>query len=261
MTTIYIDIGNSFLKIKNKDKNIFLKENNSLFLELDEKQKEHFFENLKVDEKESIKVFVSSVNEKMKNSVINFLEQKFQAEIFYLSFEKQNLIKIENYQADSEKKHEIGSDIIANAIAANSFYPQKKTLIVSLGTAIVYFVLYKQKIEGVAIDVGFNKSITTFFNSLWNDEKINALWLNYEADLLGLDTKNAISAGIINSKVMAIKGYIKLLKEQYQIEQVVFTGGDFSFLSKKITEMLHYSFDFEPEMVISGLEIWSKTFN
>ncbi len=113
------------------------------------------------------------------------------------------------------------------AVAANYLKPNTNCLIIDAGTCITYeFVNANSEYLGGNISPGINmriKALYTFTKKLPLVEPVE------KANLLGNDTKSAISSGVINGITFEMDGYINILKEKYPDLTIFLTGGDTFF--------------------------------
>lgn len=129
-----------------------------------------------------------------------------------------------------------------------------KNIMISYGTATVITVMKNKIIEGVVILPGFTKSLNSLFDSTSILEKHKELNLN--PPLVGNNSKNAISSGLIISNFFTIVGYLKSLNYS---DKLLITGGAFNYLEKYYaTQKIDYTYI--NNTVLLGLEIWSKNF-
>ncbi|MGL5205143.1 MAG: type III pantothenate kinase, partial [Metamycoplasmataceae bacterium] len=96
-----------------------------------------------------LKIFVCSVTKKYNSIINNFFQNK---EIIYLNHSNQNIIDFNSLDI----KNEIGNDMIASAIYAQSI--GKNTVVVSLGTATTISAIVEKTLMGCIILPGLQIS-------------------------------------------------------------------------------------------------------
>ena len=133
----------------------------------------------------------------------------------------------------------LGKDRIAVAVGANYLKPHTNALVIDAGTTITYeFVNAQGEYLGGNISPGMKMrfdALHTFTKKIPLIECAENL-ANADSwfDLLGNDTKSAISSGVINGIIFEMDGYINTLKEKYSDIIVFLTGGDTFFFESTL---------------------------
>ena len=229
--TIYIDIGNTNIKICYKNKILRLKTKktytiNSLFM--------NFPNELKIMDINNI--FASNVIFNFKNIFDKLFIKHFKCSITWVNYLTKTNIKL-----DIDNPKEIGSDLIS--IATYGSYRYNEVIVINLGTTITYTYIENKCLKGVIISPG----IFTQYNSLMNStSQLQNIKLKYINKLYGKNTEESISIGIINNTCEIIKKTIKKINPK---SKVIISGGDMN-LFKNIL-----NFEFIPEVTIEGLKI------
>lgn len=181
---------------------------------------------------------VSSV---IKNQFVE-LEKTLDCPIIHIS--SSTPIPIENLYLT---KDTLGVDRLANAVAANSIFPQRNVLVVDCGTCVKYdFVNHKNQYLGGSISPGLQmrfKALNQFTG------KLPLLKPEAHPSLIGDSTETAITSGVINGLVAEIKGVIKSYTSIYENLTVILTGGDASFFDKELKSNIFV----EPTLTLIGL--------
>ncbi len=112
--------------------------------------------------------------------------------------------------------NEIGVDLLSQLNYINSI--EKQAIIISLGTATVIHCIKNKIFQGAIILPGIYESKKTITNST----DIEIISLNKTNNLLGLNTNEAISIGLINT----IENFINQLLIKYKKAKVFYTGGN-----------------------------------
>ncbi|ADB42351.1 type III pantothenate kinase [Spirosoma linguale] len=145
--------------------------------------------------------------------------------------------------------HEIGSDLVANALAAYTRY-QRTCVVVDFGTALTFTTVSGTgKLLGVAIAPGLKTAIRSLFA---NTAQLPEVPIEVPASALGTSTTHAIQAGVI----LGYEGLIRSLVSRIQNELdgdciAVATGG----LSGQITSLNDVFTDIVPSLTLDGIRL------
>nr|WP_293838110.1 type III pantothenate kinase [uncultured Arsenicibacter sp.] len=154
---------------------------------------------------------------------------------------------------DILRPHEIGTDLVANALAAYTRY-QRNCVVVDFGTALTFTTVSGDgKILGVAITPGLKTAIRALFA---NTAQLPEVPIEKPASALGQNTTHAIQAGI----VMGYEGLVRHLVQQIKTELngdciAVATGG----LSGKIPSLRDTFEDIIPSLTLDGVRLIGET--
>ncbi len=119
--------------------------------------------------------------------------------------------------------HEIGADLIANAVAAHTRYPQN-CVIVDFGTALTFTtILATGQIMGVAILPGLKTAVKALFA---NTAQLPEVPLELPDSAIGKNTVHAIQAGILLGYEGLVKSMIRRIRAELGGDCVaIATGG------------------------------------
>jgi len=140
----------------------------------------------------------------------------------------------------------LGADRIAAVAGACLLFPGTDVLIIDAGTAITYDFVANNSYKGGNISPGLAirfKALNRFTDKL---PLINVAE-NFSSP--GLNTNDAISAGVVTGVIYEINEYIRTFEESHADCKVVLTGGDSRFLKDKINHQPTYL----PDIVVDGL--------
>lgn len=147
------------------------------------------------------------------------------------------------------RPQEIGTDLVANAVAAHIRYKQP-CIVVDFGTALTFTTVGSDgQILGVAIAPGLKTAIRSLFA---NTAQLPEVPIELPASALGQDTVHAIQAGV----VMGYEGLVRSMIGRIRAELggtclAVATGG----LSKAIPS-LHTEFvEVVPSLTLDGIRL------
>jgi len=207
--------------------------------------REYFFEaSLPTSQVDTI--VISSVVPDLTDKIINVAKALFEKEVFILGPEIYKKLPLEILNP-----FEIGSDLVANAMAAFTKHPNQNCIVVDFGTALTFTTISAHgKIEGVAIAPGLKTAIRALSQ---NTAKLFDVPLQMPTSALGKNTVHAIQAGIL----FGYEGMVKSLLQQIKKElndagaAAIATGG----LSSIITSLKDTFTAIEPNLTLDGLKI------
>lgn len=141
----------------------------------------------------------------------------------------------------------LGADRLALAVGANSQYPEHNNLVISVGTAITYNFVHKNKtFRGGNITPG----VELRFRALHEfTDKLPLVTEEGELVLLGYDTETSIRSGVLTGIATEIDGMINLYKEQYPDLNVVLTGGNAALFADKLKNRIFA----DSQLLLKGL--------
>ncbi|MES2679504.1 MAG: type III pantothenate kinase [Bacteroidota bacterium] len=127
----------------------------------------------------------------------------------------------------------LGSDRMAAAVGAYSFYPNSNVLTIDAGTCIKYnFVNADNEYLGGAISPGIPMRLQAMHHYTHALPEIKADE-NYEK-LTGQNTRESLLSGAIIGAALEADGMISRYKTLYPALQIVITGGDSPYLCKQL---------------------------
>jgi len=128
---------------------------------------------------------------------------------------------------------EVGSDLIATAIAANHQFPHKDIIIINLGTATTFVAVnYKRELIGVVISIGIKTSMIALHHYTSQLPPVRIL---QPKNCLGRSSVTAIQSGLYYSQLGTMRQIIaNLCQETFTQDQPVVVGtGGFANLFEK----------------------------
>lgn len=217
---IYLDIGNSNIKLFVNNKLFLYKVTINKFTELIEKYKSYDW--------------IIIITNRHKRKFLDLLNRN------HINFKNIVSLDLNNVLINKDISiNEIGVDILL----ASKYLNNKNGVIIINGTALISIYVNNSRIESVSIQAGITKQ-NNFLNSL--------LFLknNYKfSSNFGTNTKKAIELG----NFFNVSGIINYYCEKYNIQYFVLTGNGFSqsdvnnFLSKK------YNIEYVENLVLKML--------
>jgi type III pantothenate kinase len=190
------------------------------------------------------KIAVSSVVPGLTEKIVNVVKALFHQEPVLLSPAIYQHLPI-----DILNPFEIGSDLVANAMAAYVKYKQT-CIVVDFGTALTFLTISKEgKILGVSIAPGLKTAIRSLSQ---NTAKLFEVPLIMPPSPLGSNTVNAIQSGVLYGYEGLVKNVVGRIREQVGENCIVIaTGG----LSSIITPLQNFFYRVDPKHTLDGLRL------
>lgn len=145
---------------------------------------------------------------------------------------------IVNRETPSAVQHaskQMGTDLYANAVAAQSFYKEKK-IIIDFGTALTFTAVDASgKVIGVSIAPGVN----TALNSLIGETaQLPEIEIKPPANVLGLDTESCMQSGMVYGFLSMVEGMIDRINEEIKDKCFVIATGGMSGVYASLTDKI-----------------------
>lgn len=158
-------------------------------------------------------------------------------------------------EMDIDNPEEIGSDLVANAVAGWDRFGQA-AVVVDFGTALTFTTISgKGKILGVAIAPGIHTAMRALF---LNTAQLPEIPLELPESAIGKNTTHALQAGILIGYVGLVKEVLDRTRKELGTEvKVVATGG----LSSVLTPLRSCFDEIDPYLTLNGLRIISEKFS
>ncbi len=194
------------------------------------------------------RIVVSSVVPQLNDVLSNFSKPLFDREPLLVGPKL-----YEHLPLVTGNPHEIGTDLIANAMAAHVLY-EGNVIVVDFGTALTFTIVNESgKIEGVNIAPGLKTAIAALVG---NTAQLPEVPLELPDSAIGKNTTHAIQAGVLWGYVGMVEGMLERVKKEFDKPvKVVATGGLSSILHP-----LHDQFDdVNRHLTLEGLRLISET--
>ena len=145
--------------------------------------------------------------------------------------------------------YEIGSDLVANAMAAWHLYKQA-CIVTDFGTALTFTTISNEgRIIGVSIVPGLRTAIKALTQ---NTAKLFDVPLEMPQSALGTSTVTAIQSGLVIGYDGLVRSMITAIRKELGVEcPAVATGG----LSFVITSLKSFFKDVNPNLTLEGLRL------
>ena len=126
----------------------------------------------------------------------------------------------------------LGNDRLALAAAASTLYPHSNKLIIDVGTCItIDFVDHDNNFFGGSISPGLEMRYKSLNNYTAN---LPLLKISDDYNFPGDSTNSSIHAGVIGGVCNEIMGFITKIDSKHDNIEVILTGGNAKFLSKRL---------------------------
>lgn len=143
---------------------------------------------------------------------------------------------------------EIGSDLLANAVAAYDRFGQN-CIAVDFGTATTFTAIAAPgELLGVAIAAGLNLTASALVERA---ARLPQIPLTPPPSMIGTNTTHAMQAGLVMGYVAMVEGIIDRMKTELDGPKVVATGG----LSSMIAPLTDRFDAVEPWLTLDGLRL------
>ena len=141
----------------------------------------------------------------------------------------------------------LGADRLALAVGANSTFPDRDNLVISVGTAITYNFVHKNRaFRGGNITPGPDLRFKALHEYT---DKLPLVDSQGDLLLLGYDTETSIRSGVLMGITAEIDGMINLYRELYPDLNVVLTGGNATLFAGKLKNQIFA----DSQLLLKGL--------
>jgi len=145
--------------------------------------------------------------------------------------------------------HEIGSDLVANAVAAH-FTLKQTCIVVDFGTALTFTTISGDgKILGVSIVPGLRTALKSLSQ---NTAKLFDVPLEMPKSALGTNTVTAIQSGIVIGYEGLVKNMVGAIRKELGIDCPAIATGGLSFV---ITSLKSFFSLVDPMLTLNGLRM------
>jgi len=145
---------------------------------------------------------------------------------------------IVNRDTPSNVQHtskQMGTDLYANAVAAQSLYPGKK-IIVDFGTALTFTAVNE---SGKTLGVSIAPGIKTALNSLVGETaQLPEIELKAPRKVLGFDTESCMQSGMVYGFLSMVEGMIDRINEEVGDKCLVIATGGLGFVYAPLTQKI-----------------------
>jgi type III pantothenate kinase len=228
---LYVDIGNTMIKM-----NYILNNKEVYFSILSDKKLlasslPKGFSNQKFK-----KIYLCSVVPEITISLTKILNKMFHNQIIILDSQSQKSLKIM-----PEHQTQVGADLVSLGIFVAS--KTDNGIIINMGTATTIIHVKNNTLMGVIISPGLISSLNSMVK---NARKLSSLKPESTNKVIGVNTNEAISIGVINGHYQMIKGLVSKIDKNARI---FISGGDSKFVKKLV------NYEYIKEATIEGLKV------
>lgn len=150
--------------------------------------------------------------------------------------------------------YEIGSDLVANAVAAHHFYG-KDSVIIDFGTALTFTVVTsKGEILGVAIAPGLKTAMHALFHK--TAQLPPEVPLIVPDSPVGKDTPHAIQSGVLIGYEGLVSHIVQQIRKEVGSHFITIATGGLSGILDNLKPTYTY---FHPNLTLDGLRIIAST--
>ncbi len=151
--------------------------------------------------------------------------------------------------------YEIGSDLVANAMAAHIKFKQT-CIVVDFGTALTFTTISGEgKILGVSIVPGLRTALKSLTQ---NTAKLFDVPLEMPASALGISTVTAIQSGIVIGYEGLVKNMVTAIRTELKTDCPAIATGGLSFV---ITSLKGFFHTVDPNLTLDGLRFIGEEVN
>jgi type III pantothenate kinase len=219
---LVIDIGNSFTKLSLFENNKEVKQHRLFGFSLSGVQE--FAKNLKIDK------CILSATGHISEEDTSMLQQEYSRLLIF-----NHKVKMP-FRWHYETPETIGLDRLAAMAGVYSLYPGQNVMVIDAGTAITFdFINQENEYLGGNISPGMQMRFKALNHYT---EKLPLIEPTETQTLLGVNTKMALSNGVINGILFEIEGVIASMEENYTNLTVLLTGGDAQFFDNKLKKTI-----------------------
>lgn len=142
----------------------------------------------------------------------------------------------------------LGSDRVANMVAADHLSKGSNALVIDIGTCIKYDLILQGKYQGGAIAPGLQMRFKALHDYTG---KLPLLEVEEKANLIGTSTALSIQSGVLNGMLAEMNEIIAQYNQQIQPLTIFLTGGD----AKRFDKALKNSIFAEENLTVKGLHL------
>ncbi|MBX2843666.1 MAG: type III pantothenate kinase [Flammeovirgaceae bacterium] len=159
---------------------------------------------------------------------------------------------ISNLQLEIENPAEIGSDLVANALAAVHRY-KSACVVVDFGTALTFTVVDEgRKILGVSIAPGIKTAMKALSS---NTAQLPEIPLDLPESAIGKNTVHALQAGILIGYIGLIEHLVKEIKKELPGNTKIIATGGLSSVLKPLKPLFD---EIDLNLTLNGLKIYGE---
>jgi len=204
----------------------------------------HFTLENKITLSEIEKITISSVVPQINSDFVELIEEVFGKSPQIIGFDSMPGLVI-----NTDNPSEMGTDLIANAVAAVSLY-QDHAIVVDFGTALTFTAVRDDfTILGVAIAPGLHTALKSLYGGTAQLPEVSP---KLPDTAIGKNTTHAIQSGICWGYLGLIKGVIDQMQSELDHDcKLIATGG----LSNVLTPLDDYFNIIDSDLTLMGIKL------
>lgn len=187
------------------------------------------YQSYNIDIQNIEKIIIGSVVPQMTKPVENAIKKLHQKSPILVDRNTPSLV--------APKSKQMGTDIYANLVAAQTLYPNRKKIVFDFGTALTASCLDENgDTKGVIIAPGI---ITALKSLTQNTAQLPEIELTKPKSVLGLDTETCMQSGMVYGFLGMVEGFIDRINNEVNDDCFVIATGGVSHVYKPLTDKIH----------------------
>lgn len=195
------------------------------------------------------KTLISSVVPSLTDTIFSMMKKMTGKDPFVLNPSIYDRLPV---KVPESALHEIGSDILCNAVAAYTYYASA-CIVLDFGTALTFTAIDNSGlIRGVAISPGLGTAVKALFR---DTAQLPSVPLEMPPSVLATNTIHAIQAGVVVGYQGLVESLIIKMRKEMGLEAPVIATGGLSSVLGKSTSLFD---QVDPMLTLKGLNFISN---
>lgn len=187
-------------------------------------------------------VIIGSVVPSLNQLFSQLIKELFSIEPLFVSPQLKLPIKL-----SVDNPQEVGTDIIANTVAAHKSYPGS-IILIDAGTATTFNIIVDETYTGTIIAPGIHAMAKSLSNS---GAQLPDIEIKKTNSLIGTNTIDCMQSGIFFGYVAMVEGLLGKLKHKYPGATIISAGGIMNVIQSELSDNI----TFKPNLTLEGLYI------
>jgi type III pantothenate kinase len=145
-----------------------------------------------------------------------------------------------------ETPETVGTDRLANCVAANTLYSGSDCLVVDFGTCITYSLLSDGCFSGGAISPGLKMRFKAVYHFTG---RLPLVEPSENPAIIGKSTEASIRSGVQHAVILEVDAMIHTICSHKNVSNVLITGGDLAFFEYRLKSRTFA----DPNLTVKGL--------
>ena len=177
-------------------------------------------------------IFIASVVPKLTRIIQKSLFHRFSISPIIVGIDSEIPISMNG----KKPRKELGSDLLANMVAAFEKY-KKASIIIDFGTALSFSVIdEKGDAKGVIISPGIKIALKSLIE---NTAQLPEVEINTPKSILGNNTIECVQSGLVFGYQSMVEGIIQKINKERKTNHLTIATGGLSHILKGITDKIH----------------------